>query len=339
MGLGTLGLAKPAESVRQALSFGCQLLDVAEHYGNLREVGAGLKGAATKPYIVVKLSGMPCGELAVVRARLQAVLQQLGAERAELCLMHWPGLCGWDPADMVPLESPAAFRDKASSWEQFCEHVAAAWANLMSLREEGLVGEVGTSNFYPEHLKELAARCGGAKPFANEIFIDITNQEWEFVEDMQRQGIRVLAYRPVAYRPFPPELATVSKELASLPGGGPSGQAVVLGWLLQRGIWPLVKSDDGAHCQDNMTSPPLVAKALGAEHLQLLKQCDAGTRGSQDWFARIWKLHASGGAPAYTEEDVQTLVSMGVEEEKARAALEASGGDVNAALDVAFGGE
>jgi len=331
VGFGTLGLANAEASVRLALDAGCGLVDTAEHYGNLEAVGAALQASGAKPYLVVKLSGLPSGDLGAVRERLLALLGQLGVARADLCLMHWPGLCSWDATDMSPLASPAAFQGKASPWAEFVEHVAAAWTNLVRLKEEGLCGEIGTSNFYAMHLDELAKQSGGAVPYANEIFVDITNQETEFVADMQKRNIRVLAYRPVAYRPFPAEVQSVAARL----GGGASQPAVVLAWLLRRGIWPLVKSDDPAHCKENLSMPQLLVERLSADDFEELGKCDAGMKNSQEWFAKLWKCHGS-AAPAFSQDDVDALVAMGVDEEKARAALEANGGDVNAALDAVF---
>jgi diketogulonate reductase-like aldo/keto reductase len=159
VGLGTLGLKESCEAaVGTAVDVGCQLVDTGEHYGNLELVGAALKAAKGTPFVVLKLSGMPAGEYEPVRARVTAVLSKLGIESAGVCLMHWPALCDWDPTDMDPLESPASFQLKsdASTWEVFCENIAGAWKNMLRLKEEGLVSEIGTSNFYQHHLPQRA---------------------------------------------------------------------------------------------------------------------------------------------------------------------------------------
>ena len=50
-----------------------------------------------KPFLITKLSGLPVGDYEAVKARVVAMLTKLGVDRADLCLIHWPGLCSWDP--------------------------------------------------------------------------------------------------------------------------------------------------------------------------------------------------------------------------------------------------
>jgi len=330
VGLGTLGLKESAEeAVGTAVEQGVAVIDTGEHYGNLELVGAALKKARRLPYVIVKLSGLPSGSYESVQERLKAMLRKLGVERADLCLMHWPGLCTWEPTDMSPLGSPSDFAGKASSWDEFCEHIGSAWANLSKLQDSGLCSQVGTSNFYAEHLQELAERCGGAVPYANEIFVDSTNQESEFVGYMQTRGIRVFAYRPVAYKPFPDGVKAVAERLCV------SSQSVVLAWLLRRGIWPLVKCRK-QHIKENLTLPNELKDKLTQEDLDVLGSCQLDMRHSQEWFAKLWKTHKSPAEAAVSEEDVQQLVMMGVDEAKARRVLEQANGNLDAALDLAF---
>jgi len=329
VGLGTLLLKESCDdAVTTAVEAGVQLIDTGEHYGNLELVGAALKKGTTCPLIVVKMSGLPVGEYAAVRVRMASMLEKLGIKDAGMCLMHWPGLCDWDPTDMAPLATPSDFQAKTSTWEQFCTSIASAWENMLQLKKDGLVGEIGTSNFYPHHLEELAKQCNGAKPFANEIFIDATNQENEFVADMQRQGIRVLAYRPLIYKPYPEAALKVAERLATSP------QSAILGWLLKRGISPLVKCR-GDHISENLFGSAHVRDALTDEDMEQFKTAEAGLKFSSEWFAKIWKNHNQ-AAGEISEEDVQMLVGMGVEEEKARQVLKDCGGNMDAAMDAAF---
>lgn len=253
------------------------------------------------------------------------MLGQLGVSKVDLCLMHWPGLCSWDTTDSEPLASPAAFQGKASSWIEFCGNIAPAWANMLQLKADDLVGQVGTSNFYEHHLDELAKQCSGV-PFANEVFIDTSNQEAAFVDEMHKRSIRVLAYRPVIYKPFPDAVQKVAARL------GVSAQTTVLAWLLKRGIYPLVKCR-GAHVIENFTSPAELQAKLSEDDLVELATAEVGLRLSAEWFAKTWKFHNETGV---SEEDVQMLVGLGVEEAKARACLEKCGGNVDAAMDAAF---
>eukprot|EP00927_Polykrikos_kofoidii_P003206 TRINITY_DN11279_c0_g1_i1.p1 TRINITY_DN11279_c0_g1~~TRINITY_DN11279_c0_g1_i1.p1 ORF type:complete len:336 (-),score=39.07 TRINITY_DN11279_c0_g1_i1:179-1186(-) len=328
VGLGTMLLKESAEdAVGKAIETGCNLIDTGEHYGNLELIGEALKASAQKPFLIMKLSGMPTGEYDQVQGRVRAMLNAVGVARADLCLIHWPGLCAWDPTDMSPLESPSKFQGKASTWEEFCENIESAWAKMTRLKEDCLISEIGTSNFYAHHLDELSRRCGGAIPFANEIFIDAYNQEREFVCKMQAQGIRVVAYRPVMYKPFPEQVKAVADRHSV------SAQSVVLAWLLGRGVYPIVKCR-GAHIEENFTIPIELKDKLTEEDLRELSKAEVGLRCSAEWFAKIWNTQHMGST--VSEEDVQMLVGMGVDEGKARAALEKYGGNLELAMDAAF---
>jgi NACalpha-BTF3-like transcription factor len=109
---------------------------------------------------------------------------------------------------------------------------------------------------------------------------------------------------------------------------------VVLGWLLRRGIYPLVKCR-GAHIAENMSRAAEVSSLITDEELEAFKSADVGMKFSAEWFAKMWRSHNEEQG-AVSEEDVQMLMSMGVEEEKARKALADRGGNVDAAMDAVF---
>jgi diketogulonate reductase-like aldo/keto reductase len=331
VGLGTMLLKESCQdAVATALEVGCKIIDTGEHYGNLELIGTALKAAGRKPFIVLKLSGIPAGDYDVFKGRVTAMLTKLGIDKASCLLIHWPGLCDWDPTDMSPLSDPSTFQEKAaaSTWECFCENIAGGWANMTKLKEEGLVDKIGTSNFYPHHLQELAKQCPGAVPFANEIFISATNQERDFVNQMQAMGICVLAYRPVMYKPFPEAIVKIAERLSTSP------QSIVLGWLLKRGISPLVKAR-GAHIAENCNRAQQMKDMLTAEDLESIAEAELGMKLAAEWFAKKWKFHneAPGGID---EEHVQMLMGLGVDEAKARESLETCGGDLDAAMEIAF---
>jgi 2,5-diketo-D-gluconate reductase B len=332
VGLGTMLLKESCrDAVATAIEVGCQIIDTGEHYDNLGLVGTALKAADHKPFVVLKLSGIPIGDYEVVKCRVAKMLTQLGIDRAGCLLIHWPGLCDWEPTDMSPLKDPSAFQEKGeiSTWECFCQNIVEGWTNMTKLKDEGLVDQIGTSNFYSHHLKELARQCPGATPFANEIFISATNQERDFVVEMQAAGIRVLAYRPVIYKPFPEAITEIAERLDTSP------HSVVLGWLLKRGVFPLVKAR-GAHIAENCNLAQRTKELLTDEDLESIATAELGMKLSAEWFAKKWKTHneAPGGID---EEHVQMLMGLGVDEAKARECLEKCGGDLDAAMEIAFG--
>lgn len=46
---------------------------------------------------------------------------------------------------------------------------AASWASLVKAKEEGLVRDIGVSNYTVRHLKELLDNCCGVKPVVNQV--------------------------------------------------------------------------------------------------------------------------------------------------------------------------
>merc|ERR1712216_374323 len=107
----------------------------------------------------------------------------------------------------------------------------------------------------------------------------------------------------------------------------------VFGWLLKRGIFPLVKCR-GDHIKENLEAPQALATKLTAEDLDEIKAAEVGIRKGH-WFGKIWAAH-NADPNAVNEEDVQQLVMFGVEEAKARECLQQAGGDMEQAMNLAF---
>merc|ERR1712057_125640 len=106
---------------------------------------------------------------------------------------------------------------------------------------------------------------------------------------------------------------------------GATPQSTILGWLLKRGIYPLVKCR-GDHISENIKGPLSVKDALTDADMENFKEAEVGLKFSSEWFAKQWKTHNQVSA-GVSEEDVQMLMSLGVEEAKARAVLEECGGN------------
>merc|ERR1711977_228171 len=133
-------------------------------------------------------------------------------------------------------------------------------------------------------------------------------------------GIHVLAYRPLGYfrHGFPETITNIAARHKVAP------QAVILGWLVGRGVYPLVKCR-GSHIQDNIETPMALKDMLTEQDKEELASCaNASVALMQEFFANIWVKHKGG----VSEEDVAQLVMFGVEEAKAREALEKANGNM-----------
>src|SRR5215207_409812 len=110
------------EAVADALALGYRHLDTAAMYDNEDEVGAALRASGVDRddvWITTKVWHTDL-EPPRLRRSAEASLRRLAVDRVDLLLIHWPG-------------SPAA-ND-------------AALDELLALREEGRIAELGVSNF------------------------------------------------------------------------------------------------------------------------------------------------------------------------------------------------
>lgn len=276
VGLGTMQAGeKPSEAwyeaTMNAMRAGCRHIDTAELYSDTApHVGRAILASGISReelFVTSKLKGMPVGEsYEAVRARVEAMLSAMQLDRFDLLLIHWPG-----PADLDLAGDPQALLTRAPlAW--FEEHIAEAWANMQRLRQDGLTKQVGVSNFYAEHVRllkeKLAATFSGSfapgeeqeahlLPYANQLFIDLCHQELELVRTLQKDGIRVIGYRPICFLPvlgMAKDMGDPGQDLVeelAREAGVSSVQQLVLRWLQARGVSPVVGSTSSRHLSEN----------------------------------------------------------------------------------------
>ena len=141
LGFGTWRLegssAQPC--VEEALAAGYRHLDTATIYGNEREVGAAVKASDVARSEVFVTTKCPPDKAADARSVLEQSLAMLELDSVDLWLVHWP------PTELIPM------------WEAFVQAQA-----------DGLVRDVGVSNFSLEQLDEVQ-QATGVKPAVNQI--------------------------------------------------------------------------------------------------------------------------------------------------------------------------
>src|SRR5919199_2440345 len=121
------------ETVADALAAGYRHVDTARAYGNEEEVGRGIRRSGVDPSDVWVTTKGWISDFAPDRLRGSAErsLSKLGLERIDLLLLHWPPE---DPDELRP-----------------------ALAELHRLRDDGLIRELGVSNFPGYMLREALA--------------------------------------------------------------------------------------------------------------------------------------------------------------------------------------
>src|SRR3954465_2880795 len=118
------------ETVADAVAAGYRHVDTAVAYGNEEEVGRGLQRSGVDRDEVWVTTKVWMRDYAPrdLRASAEASLRRLGIERIDLLLLHWP------PTDGSEL--------------------APALEELQRLRPDGLIRELGVSNFPAYMLRE-----------------------------------------------------------------------------------------------------------------------------------------------------------------------------------------
>jgi aryl-alcohol dehydrogenase-like predicted oxidoreductase len=163
-----------SDLVRRSLDLGINLIDTAEIYAfgrSERIVGAALAERRDAAFIATKLFPvLPVGP--VVRWRARASARRLRTDRLDLYQLHWP-------SPHVPL--------------------ANTMAGMRRLQREGLVRQVGVSNYDLPRWR-AAEQALGSPVLSNQVRFSLVHRspQHDLVAYAQRQGRVVIAYSPLA---------------------------------------------------------------------------------------------------------------------------------------------
>ena len=215
------------ETVADALAAGYRHIDTATAYGNEKEVGYGIRRA-----------GVDLGELwvttkvwtsdyapAQLRASAEASLKRLGLDRLDLLLLHWP--------------------------PQNQSELAPALAELQRLRADGLIRELGVSNFPAYMLRDAIG-------IAPEIFAD----QVEYHPKLSQRDLRDMAAEKdlliEAYAPLGGSAGDLVKEpvLKEIAGAHDATPAqIALAWLAhQDRVVALPRSTNPERRRENLAA-------------------------------------------------------------------------------------
>ncbi|SIR88185.1 aldo/keto reductase [Natronorubrum thiooxidans] len=248
LGLGTWQNEDPeqcAESVRTALETGYRHIDTAQIYDNEAAVGEGIARAdvdreevflATKIWI----SNLESDD---VLETARESLDRLGVEYVDLLYVHWP----------------ARTYDPEATLEAFSE-----------LYDEGLIENVGVSNFEPEQLEEAIEVCD-VPILANQVELHPLLPQEELRETCEQHDIELVAYSPLARGGVfdQPEIQAIADE------HGVSEAQVSLAWLREKGVTAIPKATGEAHIRDNWAS---LALELAQEDIDAIDSIEERSR-------------------------------------------------------------
>ena len=246
IGYGVFRMKDPAEceeAVVQAIRSGYRLIDTAAAYENEEAVGR-----------AIRRCGVPREELFVTTKLWITDTSYEGAKRGFARSMERLGL---DSVDLYLIHQP--YNDYYGAWRALEELYAAGKARV-----------IGVDNFTPDKLADFVF-WNKVKPAVNLIECNAFFQREEDRRYMESQNIQMQAWSPLAAgqgRLFENETlrtlaAAHNKTVAQM----------VLRWLVQRNIVPLVKSANPERMRENLD---IFDFALTDAEMQQITALDTG---------------------------------------------------------------
>ncbi|CCH44340.1 Aldo-keto reductase family 1 member [Wickerhamomyces ciferrii] len=215
------------QGISNAISAGFNHIDTAEAYSTHYEVGQGIKRSGiprSELFITDKYSpGSPgTKKTSGPYETLQNALKTLELDYVDLYLLHTPRI---SPETVgITLEE--------------------AWLQVEKLYKDGLVKNVGVSNFSIEYLERINKVATIIKPQVNQIEFHayLQGQTPKILEYAKENDILIEAYSPLAplFRARPGPLDNILGELETKYGKSES--QILLRWVYQNGIVPLTTS-------------------------------------------------------------------------------------------------
>ena len=215
------------ETVADALAAGYRHVDTARAYGNEEEVGRGIRRSGVDRSEIWVTTKVWIDDFAPPRLRRSAEgsLRRLGVDRIDLLLLHWPP------------EEPDELRP--------------ALEELRRLRDEGLVRELGVSNFPAYMLREALA----IEPaiFADQVEYHARLSQRELLDVAAAEDLLIEAYAPLGGSASSVIDEPVLREIAAAHDASPA--QVALAWLArQDSVALLPRSTDPGRRRENLAA-------------------------------------------------------------------------------------
>lgn len=245
VGLGVYKSAPGDETyaaVLAALRLGYRHIDTARLYENEADVGRAVRDSGIpreQIFICSKLREFHWGyDRALEGARSSNAL--IGCGYIDLFLLHQP----FDP-----------------------QLRADTWRALEDLQAEGVLRDIGVSNFGEPHLAKLAATWR-VKPAVNQIELHPWLTRESLVKYCQDNGIIVQAFSPLARakRLDDPVLNEIAQEVDATPA------QVLVAWAIARGFVTLPKSVREARMKENLDGASVKLTAEQVDRLNALNE-------------------------------------------------------------------
>lgn len=229
--------------VMDAISVGYRMIDTAQAYLNEEAVGKAWKKSGFRRedlFLVNKVWHSNYGEGQTMKS-IDESLRKLQTDYIDLMLLHQP----------------------------FCDRYGA-YRDLEKAYKAGKVRAIGVSNFFPDHLVDLAANMEIA-PMVNQVETHVFDQQREARKYMDEIGTHIMSWAPLAEGQnnifSDPVLTKIGEKY------GKTAAQVALRWLLQSDVIIIPKTVHKSRMEENLN---LFDFTLDADDMEAIALLDTG---------------------------------------------------------------
>ena len=250
LGLGTYGRTGDAgvASLLQAIEIGYRHIDTAQSYDTERQVGEALRRSA-KPrdefFITTKVADTRLDQ-AQFMPSVRRSLDEIGVDRVDLLLIHWPS-----QNDRVPFE----------------DYMLA----LAEAKAKGYARLIGVSNFPIAHLERTRVLLGDDAIATDQVEIHPYLQGPKLRDFAKARSLVLTAYQPLAKGEVrnDPVLARIGES------HGVTASAIALAFLMQEGHVVIPASSSEVNLRANFSARGV---RLDDADMQAIRALDRGYR-------------------------------------------------------------
>lgn len=229
--------------VMDAISVGYRMIDTAQAYLNEEAVGKAWRKSGVRRedlFLVNKVWHSNYGEGQTMKS-IDESLRKLQTDYIDLMLLHQP----------------------------FCDRYGA-YRDLEKAYKAGKVRAIGVSNFFPDHLVDLAANMEIA-PMVNQVETHVFDQQREARKYMDEIGTHIMSWAPLAEGQnnlfSDPVLTKIGEKY------GKTAAQVALRWLLQSDVIIIPKTVYKSRMEENLN---LFDFTLDADDMEAITLLDTG---------------------------------------------------------------
>ncbi|KQO65163.1 aldo/keto reductase [Curtobacterium sp. Leaf261] len=212
-------------AVGAALESGYRHIDTATGYSNERGVGAAIASSGVERSDLFVTTKLPPDHAGRERQTLDESLEKLGIDQLDLWLIHWPPNGEASP----------------SVWEAFIQ-----------AQQEGLVANLGVSNYSLQQIDELTAATG-VTPAVNQVKWSPAEYDSSFAAGLAERGVVLEGYSPFkASNLQDPTLVSVAAE------HGIDTAQVIVAWHVAHEFVVIPKSSQPERIRSNALGATVV---------------------------------------------------------------------------------